>query len=138
MAQAIQCDAHGQEHLADWLVTHIEDGESLAYCNEAYQELMVGTVRAMDQAEADQAAAEAERHLAAAAPARPNPRTAKVVRRGTSAKARTAREKAAGRATVARARELAAARGPDDDEDDDKDEAAPSPAGRIGDLGADA
>jgi hypothetical protein len=66
MAQVILCDAHNMEHPADWLVTHMADGEAQAYCDDGYRELMVSTVEAMNAAEIDQTDAEAERRLAAA------------------------------------------------------------------------
>lgn len=146
MAQVITCDPHGGEHRAEWLVTQIESGETIAYCDTAYMELMVGVVRAADQAEADQAAAEAERHLKAEGRQRrkaaktDNPplsdedqagdgqeldtAPARTVRKGTSSRriAHEARQRA--RLPHEDGGELVPASGPDDDEDDDADEAA--------------
>lgn len=65
MATPISCDPHNGAHLADWLVTQMENGESLAYCNDAYLELMIGTVEAVNRAEADQADAAALARLEA-------------------------------------------------------------------------
>lgn len=135
MAQPIQCDPHNGEHLADWIVVHIENGETLGYCNAAYAELMIATAGAIAQAEADQAAAEAEAKLAAAAPAH-------VVKRGTSSsrKAHEARKRAprganTGDDRVAFHPTAPAVTGPDDDEPDDADELARAAAGAAPEAG---
>ncbi len=50
MAQTITCDvvlAHGA---ANWLVTHLDDGEALAYCDSCYLALMLSTVEAVERA----------------------------------------------------------------------------------------
>lgn len=67
MAQVIMCDAPEHSHAADWMVTHLDDGDVRAYCDTAYLELMTETVEAVARAEADQTDAEALARLEATA-----------------------------------------------------------------------
>lgn len=54
MASPISCDVHGQEHLADFIVTRLEDGDSLGACGAAYLELCRLVVEQADQPERDE------------------------------------------------------------------------------------
>ena len=85
MAQAIHCDVHGGEHLADVLVSQLANGETMAACSSGYLDLCRAYVAAADQAEAEATDAEATDRLAAVdAPADPTA-PATVVRKGHSA-----------------------------------------------------
>lgn len=65
MAQPIQCDAQGEPHLADLIVTRIATGETLAWCDPDYVVVCRAIAEAVDEAERDQAAAEAATRLGA-------------------------------------------------------------------------
>ena len=130
MAEPIRCDPHGGQHLADWMLMRLEDGETQGLCNAAMLEFGEAALAAAAQVEADQAAAEAEARLAAAGDGKTGTAPAHTVKRGTSSsrQAHEARKKARADALagVTAALEPAVAAssssGPDDDEDDDADE----------------
>jgi hypothetical protein len=69
MANPIHCDATDCPNLADVLVSRIASGpaETTAWCDPHYLEVCQAIADAIHQAEADQAAAEAQAHLEAAA-----------------------------------------------------------------------
>lgn len=108
MGRPITCDAHGGDHLADVMVTQLDNGNVQAYCTDAFAELVLAMASAMVEAEAQQAAAEAEAKLAEARTDEPATGTTKVVRRGTS-KSRQAHE------ARKRAKDQPAEQDPDDD-----------------------
>lgn len=137
MAQTILCDAHNGEHPGDWIVTHLEDGETLAYCNAAYAELMASTAAAMAQAEADQAAAEAEARLAAAGSGNVGTTPAHVVKRGTSSSRKVHEARRRSKIETLASGAHNATTGPDDDEDDDEDAAASGHASAALEAGGD-
>lgn len=64
MAQPIHCDAVGPSHLADVMVSRIATGEVTAWCDPDYVEVCRAITAAVDQVEADAAAAEAAKRLA--------------------------------------------------------------------------
>jgi hypothetical protein len=102
MAGTMYCDneaghaGQDQPTAADWLLTNLTDGQTLALCNADYLTFSAGLVaqaqaqadaeaQAEADAEADRAATEAEKRLRSAGPAKADPATApKVVKRGTS------------------------------------------------------
>lgn len=65
MAQPIQCDLHNLAHLADVLVTRLDDGETVAACDAAYVEMCRQIVEQIDGAEREAADAEALARLGA-------------------------------------------------------------------------
>jgi hypothetical protein len=128
-AQPLTCDAHAGAHLADWLVTHLTDGQTVGYCDAAYFEQMLGAVNAVAEAEAAESAAEAERKLADVPAPVAEVEPAVTVKRGTSSQARAFRRRQAVTAAPGFARVPDPPPGPDDPTDDPTDEpAAPVPA----------
>lgn len=63
MATPILCDVHGQAHLADVLVTQLENGDTLGACSAGYAELARALVEAIDAPEREATDTEAVRRL---------------------------------------------------------------------------
>lgn len=59
MAQPIHCDAEGEHHLADVLVSRIANGETLAWCDPHYIDVCRAIIEAVDAAEREAADADA-------------------------------------------------------------------------------
>lgn len=66
MAQTIRCDYTECPELADVIVSNLENGETVAWCGPHYIEAAIAIADSVASAEADQAAAGAERALEAA------------------------------------------------------------------------
>lgn len=65
MAQPIHCDAQGESHLADVLVSNLHDGSTTGWCAAHLVEWCAAVASQAAEAEAAQVAAEAEARLAA-------------------------------------------------------------------------
>jgi hypothetical protein len=59
MAATMYCDVPEHEHPADVIVTRLENGQTLAVCDQAYIELCRAVVAQADAAQADAAATQA-------------------------------------------------------------------------------
>lgn len=65
MAQIIECDAHNREHPADWMMSRLDDGNTLAFCQAGLVDYARAVLEAVDQAEAAEAEAAALARLEA-------------------------------------------------------------------------
>lgn len=66
MAQPITCDVHGNEHIADVLVSQLANGSTFAACADGYLEMCRAVVAGAGPSEADIADADALARLDAA------------------------------------------------------------------------
>lgn len=84
MAQPIHCDVHGQDHLADVLVSQLATGDTMAACSAGYLELCRAYVEAAEAAEREATDAAALDQLAGTTAEAAPEATVHVVKRGTS------------------------------------------------------
>lgn len=153
MAQTIRCDYTDCPEVADFLISNLQNGDTMAWCGPHYLEAVVAQAEAITQAEADRTdddattrldevealaqddeaeltdAAVAARLDTLAPPAETAP--AHTVRRGQSRKAREHQDRQERPEGDNPALTVQAEREPDDDEDDDEPEAIPAGSGEA-------